>query len=134
MKVYEWIDHRGRGVITHWRLQKAQRTKLEAKIDMLVGAELETHSRKPSLPPNLLGGPGIDGQPFIYELKVRGDVHLRPMVCVGPFSEDEWTILFPAIEVGNVLEPLDAADRAEERRKQVLADKSRRRLLVDDEK
>jgi hypothetical protein len=134
MKVFEWIDLDGKGVVTDWGLQKPQRTKLDAKIDMLVEAEVDPASLKSNLPPGLLAGPGIDGQPFIYKLRVRGNIQLRPMVCLGPLNLNEWTILFPAIEVGNVLKPIDAAGKADERRKQILADKNRRRLLVDDDK
>lgn len=133
MKVFEWVDERGKGVVTDWDLQSPQRAKLEAKLDMLVNAEVDPDTRKANLPSDLLAGPGYDGQPFIYKLKARGNVQLRPMVCVGPDRLDEWTILYPSIEVGNVLRPPNAASLAEERRKEILADKSRRRLILDDE-
>lgn len=93
---------------------------------------VDPETRKANLPPNLLAGPGYDGQQSIYKLKVRGSVQLRPMVCIGPFGLDEWTVLYPATEVGNVLCPADAARLAEERRKEILADPNRRQLLIDD--
>jgi len=101
MKVFEWIDEKGVGVVSGWKLQTAQRTRLEAKLDMLVRA--------------------------------RGNVQLRPMVCLGPFEFTDWTILYPATEKQFELIPADAADKAEERRKVLLANPGRRRLLIDDE-
>ena len=133
MKVYEWIDERGIGVVTGWRLQTIQRSKLEAKIDMLVSASVDPLSRQANLPANLLVGPGYDGQPFIYKLKARGNVQLRPMLCLGPFDFTDWTILYPATERDDVLIPADAADKAEERRRALLVNRERRRLLVSDE-
>ena len=134
MKIYEWIDERGRGVVSDWpKLQKAQRDRLEMKLDKLVNAEVDPVTRQANLPPQMLAGPGYDGEPFIYKLKARGNVQLRPMLCLGPFSNEDWTILYPSIEKGNALIPSDAPQRAEVRRKEILANKGRRRLLVDDD-
>jgi hypothetical protein len=133
MKVYEWIDENGVGVVTGWRLQTAQRTRLDAKIDMLVKAVVDPVTRKADLPPNLLAGPGVYGQPFIYKLKARGNVQLRPMICLGPFDQTDWTILFPSTEKSGDIVPSNAADLAEIRRREILANRTRRRLLVDDE-
>lgn len=133
MKIYEWIDERGRGVVTHWpKLQWAQRGRLESKLDMLVRAEVDPVTRKANLPADLLVGPGYDGEPFIYKLKARGNVQLRPMLCLGPLANEEWTLLYPSIEKDDVLIPENAAALAEARRKEIIADKNRRRLIVDD--
>jgi len=133
MKVFEWVDENGVGVVTGWRLQAAQRSRLDAKIDMLTEAVVDPVTRQANLPSNLLAGPGYEGQPFIYKLKARGNVQLRPMICLGPFHLNEWTILYPATEKSGALIPVDAADKAETRRKEILVNKNRRRLLVDDE-
>jgi hypothetical protein len=133
MKVFEWIDERGVGVVSGWKMQTTQRTRLDAKLDMLVNAVVDPVTRQANLPPDMLAGPGFKGQPFIYKLKARGNVQLRPMLCLGPFDESDWTILHPAIEKDFELIPSDAADRAEDRRKVLLSDPRRRRLLVDDE-
>jgi len=100
---------------------------------MLVRAVVDPLTRQANLSQDLLAGPGYDGEPFIYKLKARGNVMLRPMLCLGPFLLDEWTVLYPSIEKGNLLIPADAAHQAEARRKVVLMDSRRRRLLVDDE-
>ena len=134
MKIYEWVDERGRGVVSDWpKLQKAQRAKLDAKLQMLVRAEVDPTTRQANLPPDLLVGPGFDGEPFIYKLKSRGNVQLRPMLCLGPFDGTDWTILYPSIEKDDLLVPPNAANLAEVRRKEILANRDRRQLLVDDD-
>ena len=135
MKVYEWLDDRGKGEITDWpRLQSAQQARLDQKIDMLVNAEVDPKTRKANLPQTLLAGPNFGGQQHIYKLKGKGNVAMRPMVCLGPFGDDEWTILHRAVERDNVLIPADAADRAEARRMILKVNRLRRRLLRDDGK
>jgi len=134
MKIYEWVDADGRGVVRDWpKLQKAQRAKLDSKLDMLVRAEVDPETRQANLPSDMLAGPGYDGQPFIYKLKARGNVQLRPMICLGPFDATDWTILYPSTEKAGVLRPPNAADLAEARRKEILANRNRRRLLIDDD-
>lgn len=134
MKIYEWIDERGRGVVTAWpKLQQIQRARLESKLDMLVRARVNPLTRQADLPSDLLAGPGYDGEPYIYKLKARGNVQLRPMICVGPFSLSEWTVLYPSVEIGGNLTPPNAATLAEGRRQQIVANKFRRRLLIDDD-
>lgn len=134
MKIYEWLDERHKGEVTGWpRLQPAQRAKLEAKLDMLSNAEVDPNTKQADLPPQLLVGPGYDGQPFIYKLKVHGNVALRPMICLGPLSDGEWTVLCRAAEKDNVLTPANAAEIAEQRRQQIRADSTRRALLVNDD-
>lgn len=134
MKIYEWLDSAGKGVVTDWRrLQQEQRAKLDQKLDMLTKAEIDPGTRQANLPQNTLAGPGYDGQPWIYKLKVRGRVALRPMLCLGPASQDEWTVLVRAVERDGVLEPSDAASIAEQRRIEIVNNPLRRTLLVDDE-
>ena len=117
MKIFEWIDEHGVGVVTGWKLQASQRSKLDAKIDMLVRAVVDPVTRKANLPPDLLVGPGFHGQQFIYKLKARGNVQLRPMLCLGPGNLNEWTILYPSTEKDDLLIPANAAALATSRRK-----------------
>jgi hypothetical protein len=133
MKVYEWVDANGRGVVTNWpKLQKAQKDRLEMKFDKLVHAEVDSKTRQANLPPEMLAGPGYGGEPFIYKLKARSNVQLRPMLCLGPFDASDWTILYPSQEKSGKLIPPNAPQLAEVRRKEILKDRNRRRLLVDD--
>lgn len=134
MKIYEWLDENGKGVVTDWpKLQSSQRAKLDQKLDMLVRAEVDPQTRQANLPSNTLAGPGYDGEPFIYKLKVRGNVQLRPMLCLGPLDPPEWTILYDSVEKAGKLIPHNAAALAEKRRKEIVTDPNRRRLVVDDE-
>src|SRR6476620_3715577 len=112
MKVFEFVNDHGEGVISDWDIQKAQRIRLDLKLDLLVRAEFDQRTRKSTLPPQLVAGP-IDGHQHIYKLKVKGNVQLRPMLCYGPFGDDEWTILFRATERGDRLIPSDAAAQAD---------------------
>ncbi len=133
MKIYEWVDDRGRGVVSDWpKLQQEQRAKLDAKLHMLVGAEVDERTKIANLPSDLLAGPGYGGEPFIYKLKARGRVQLRPMLCLGPFGDEEWTVLYPSIERQDRLIPPNAPALAEQRRQMILTNRNRRQLLIDD--
>ena len=93
---------------------------LDQKIDLL-----KEHA--PELPPGLLSSGPIDGG-HIYKLKIHGPVMLRPLLCKGPFRmNEEYTLLQGAIERDDVLPPRDIA-QAQENRRIVIGDASRRRL------
>ena len=65
----------------------------------------------------------------IYKMKIKGNKgmkQLRPMCCRGPFGPNEYTILIGAIEKDHKLIPADVKTRAQENRKQLIADRSRR--------
>jgi hypothetical protein len=132
-KLYEWIDSSGDGVVSGWKLQERQSAKLDSKLPLLCRAEVSPGG-KVDLPPGLIGGPGIDGQSWIYELKIHGNVALRPMLCLGPISRDrEWTILARAVEKDRVLKPSNAAAMAEARRQDIIKNPDNRRLLWEEE-
>ena len=110
--IFEYIDHRGKGVLTDWHLDAAVRGKLEDKLDLL-----ETSG--PDLPPNLLASLGSN----IWKLKVHGKVQLRPHLCFGPVTEDdEVTFLAQAIEKDWKLDPWNVFDLAKQRRGEVIED------------
>jgi hypothetical protein len=128
-KLYEWIDASGDGVVSGWKLQQRQATKLDSKLVVLRAAEVDS-SGKVRLGASLIGGPGIDGYSSIYKLKIHGNVALRPMACLGPLNVNlEWTILARAIEKDGVLNPADAAATAERRRQEIMRNPKSRRLL-----
>lgn len=135
-KVYEWLDVRGVGLITGRRLQADTQAKLDQKLALLRRAEVDASGRV-ALPPDLLAGPGVYRQKWIYKLKLHGRLALRLMLALGPIDrEHEWTLLFDAVERDNELKPpgRQAAAEAERRRQQVIADPNgRRRLLWEDE-
>lgn len=112
--VHEGRTRQREWVVSDWNLQAAQEGKLMAKLDMLRGAEVDRATRKCNLPANLLAGPGFKGEPFIYKLKVRGNVQLRPMVCLCSKEEQYlWTVVARATEVQGRLVPADAAREGE---------------------
>lgn len=132
-KLYERIDSSGDGVVSDWALETRQSAKLESKLPLLCRAEVDP-SGKVNLPPGLIGGPGIDGYSSIYELKIHGNVALRPMLCLGPINRAlEWTILARAIERDRSLKPSDAAAIAEARRQDIIKHPDNRRLLWEEE-
>lgn len=65
----------------------------------------------------------------IYKMKIKGNKgmkQLRPMCCRGPFGPNEYTILMGAVEKDRKLIPADAKERAQDNRKELIADRSRR--------
>lgn len=129
-KVFEWIDTRGRGVISDWNIQEEQRAKLDQKIHMLRKAEIDPVTRVTSLPPQLLAGPNIYGQSRIYKLKVKGRVALRPFLALD--QNGDWVFLERAVERDGRYEPpaKTAAATAETRRLELIADPSRKQILL----
>lgn len=124
--IYESL-HSGDRIISDWPLQKAQRIRLEQRLDLL-------RSVWPMLPRNLVPGPGIDGQNHIYKFKVKGNVQLRPLLCRGTGDgKTELTFLARATERDDVLEPAGIAAEAESRRIEV-RNGTRERVLMEAKK
>ena len=132
--VCEFLDERGHSTIRAWlereRVQRLQVHTFRQKIDAL-------RMGGPEMTPGLIEGPikqqklGITG---IYKMKIRGNkgwVQLRPLLCYGPFESDEnvITLLLGAVEKDNVLLPKDHLERADQNRKVLLNDPTRRRSL-----
>ncbi len=116
--LFDYTSNRG-NEIKEWTLtlQKQQKVRLNAKLDMLQQAGSD-------LPPQLLAGTGV---PHIYKLKVQGNVKLRPLLCKGTVdNENEFTILIGAFEIQWEFEPKDALAKAVERREELLNDVSKR--------
>ncbi len=124
-KVLETLEDNGEGVITGWDYNTGeQEAKLDRKMDMLQVAEVDLVTGKAVLPQDLLAGPGVYGQKWIYKLKIKGNVALRPMLALGPIDKTlEWTFLSRAVEKDGVTRPSGkkAAATAESRRLEVLA-------------
>jgi hypothetical protein len=118
-------DHRsqfGENTIKTWilNLQKAQRAKLNAKLDMLQRNGI-------ALFPEVLTGTDTPG---VLKLRVKGNVHLRPMLCKGPTNtEQEFTLLIGAVEIGGKLKPSGADAIAGELKKEILNNPETRRII-----
>lgn len=126
MIIYEYVDQDGKGEITEWRkhLQKAQRAQLDVKIKLLRQID------DPNMLPGILVGTGQKNRksktPHIFKLQIGQKIRLRPMVCTGP--PGGITLLLKAVELNWKLEPRNAPQMAELRRREILDDPSRRRI------
>lgn len=130
MTVWEFVLPNGEGVISGWPLDEAQLGRLHAKFTLLRAAEVDPRTRQVNLPQNLLAGPGIGGYKWLYKLKVRGNVQLRPFLCLGPPAmRPEWTALARATERDRKLVPSGVAEVAEDRRLSLEAQRAVRRPI-----
>lgn len=123
MIIYEYIDGRGKGVITEWRrsLQSAERALLDQHLE-----DLEEFDDPSHLPGLFFGS--RKKAPHIIKIKIGGKIRLRPMACRGPIDLNrEVTILFAAVERDGKLVPTDAPERAEKRWLEIRSDQNRRR-------
>ncbi|MEQ1637813.1 MAG: hypothetical protein ABL903_14105 [Methylococcales bacterium] len=110
--LFDYTSENGNNEIKEWTkgLQKTDRAKLNAKLDMLAlhGSELFPH---------VLTDTPTSG---IQKLRVKGKVQLRPMLCKGPIdNEKEYTLLIGAMERDSKLVP-DKADQIANERKQTI--------------
>jgi len=122
--LWDFLDERKRNVILQWveddKLTKRDRAALNQKIARL--AQMDYHL---AVQTKLLAGPI---HKHVYKLVIHGDVMLRPMLCRGPLDNDrEYTFLLGAVERGGKL-PAGSKEIAEQHRKVVLDDNSRRCL------
>lgn len=143
MRLYQYLDRRGRPVISEWieTLQVKEQAALEPKLDAVRSAGEHGDPRRGELPPNLFRGPVKHkgkSYPNTYKLtagKGSKSRALRPLACRGPFdTANEWTLLCPAIEVGGKY-PDGVFAEAERRRMEIIRDPSRRVEMkgIDDE-
>lgn len=120
MIVYEYVDREG-GVITSWELQKRERARLDAKIDMLRAVDFDTAQQ-------MIRGVKNHRGVFKYQVTVQ-HVQLRPLLCYGPSKpRQELTFLVAAYERDWKWEPANAPDIATERISEVKDDPAKRRI------
>jgi len=115
--IYEWVDSRGKGVLSNWGLSMEQQAKLDNKIDML-----QKHGM--DLPPGLVSRTS-NGR--LFNLKVRGKVQLRPVFCPGPFDGNEFTFLLDVEERDGKYLPSNYLEKAAERLEELINDSNKRR-------
>ena len=103
------------------KVPKTQIAVFQAKIDLY-------ERGGPDLSPGFIEGPITKN---IYKMKIKGHkghVQLRPMVCYGPFNnQEEVTMLVGAIEKDFKLIPENCKLEAQQNREIVLNDRARRR-------
>jgi hypothetical protein len=123
-RVFCFITHRGENIMRMW-LQKEKIPRTQVAVFQ---AKLDTFERGgPELSPGLIFGPVAKD---IYKMKIKGHkghVQLRPMLCYGPSGQTEITLLVGAIEKGFKLVPVSCVTDAQQNRRVLLADPSRRR-------
>jgi len=117
--LFDYTDSNGKNNIKEWTLglEKIQRAKFNAKLDMLAlhGSELFPH---------VLTDTPTSG---IQKLRVKGNAQLRPMLCKGPINnEKEFTLLIGATERDSRLVPDKADEKANERKQMIIKDPTRR--------
>jgi len=117
--LFDYTDKNGNNDIKAWTLglQKNQRARLNAKLDMLTEHGLE-------LFPHVLTDTPTPG---IQKLRVKGNVQLRPMLCKGPINnENEFTLLIGATERDSRFVPDKADEKASDRKKIIIENPYRR--------
>jgi hypothetical protein len=123
---YEYVEYEDRDgrrviierVISDWTREDRQRRALKTRLVMLLQAD------RNQAVGSLMFKTKEEG---IYYAKIRGNVALRPRLCLGPKDTDnEVTFLHRATEKDMIVTPRDADKRAAARMKEVLQDDSRR--------
>jgi hypothetical protein len=124
-KVYFYLagarrDNAIRAWLKDEAISVAQMASFQEKIDTL-------EQGGPEMVPGFISETPV--APHIYKMKIKGNKgmkQLRPMCCRGPFYSNEYTILVGAIEKDKKLVPADVKKRAQDYRKALIADPSRR--------
>jgi hypothetical protein len=111
---------RGNNVMQLWAdnlpMQKKDRGRLDSKIDLLERA-------KDNFLPGLLHRTRCK---HIMHLVVNGKVALRPLLCRGPFVQNEFTFLYGTTEKDRKFVQKDAPERAEWNRADLVCNPTRR--------
>jgi hypothetical protein len=119
--IYDYIDHRDCNVIEDWLdgLQVPERARMLRKLDAL-------RENGPDLSSDLLSD---TPSRQIKKIRLNGRVAPRLLLCRGPvdMSAREFTLLFGCTERDRRFVPPNAIEKAEERRRLVIANPSKRR-------
>jgi hypothetical protein len=123
--IWDYLHGPSRNEMQVWgkkvKLGVRERAQLNQKLDMLERVGFETASRMEFL----AGTPGEYNH--IFKLVVHSQRMLRPMLCRGPMDTGgEITLLLGAIEKDFSLDPSNAAERADEHRKNLVNDAGKR--------
>lgn len=126
--VYEFLDNRGLGVITEWIKEVSHNRDLVARFDQKLDL-LENYGN--DLPPNLLAGTKFKN---IDKLRVFGRKTTWRILIFKKMADRnlEFTLLFVAQEKDRKLIPKDAERRADENRKEVISNPTKRKIYERD--
>ena len=108
LNICDFTDAPGESVIQGWAtvlgISSRMRGRFDSKVDMLI-------KNGPGLSPQLLAGTKAG---HIKKLKIKGDIQLRPHLCIGPIENDkEYTFLAGAVERDWRLIPEDVLIQAQ---------------------
>ena len=141
MIIYDYVGARGsakatqghgpvKGEVRAWRdaQQVPQRMQFDEKLDSLASAG-------PEMVPGLIAGPlSVKGKGkfrHIYKIQMGGKIRLRPLLCRGTKDPNaELTLLIGATERDGQFEPLNAPEKADSRREEILSDDTFRQPYV----
>jgi hypothetical protein len=119
--IYDYVDHRECNVIEDWLngLQVPERARMLRKLDAL-------RENGPDLSSDLLSD---TPSRHIKKIRLNGRVAPRLLLCRGPVDmiAREFTLLFGCTERDRRFVPPNAIEKAEEHRKFVIANPSKRR-------
>lgn len=123
-RVYDFVDESGQNVIEAWLdgLDNDLRGRMRAKLKVLLTADID-------LPPKMLTD---TKHPQLKELVGNWRKALRLILCKGPNPQsknEEWTLLFGAVERDRKYVPRNALDLAEANRQLVLRDPAKHRKI-----
>lgn len=119
-KLFDFIDHRGRNVISDWisSQQRDHQGRIKVKLLTLVMAGSE-------LPPKLLTP---TRERSVLEICIKTNVSFRLLVCRGPLNVNkEFTLLYGCKERDRKYVPANAPEIAERHRQQLIVDIATRR-------
>lgn len=125
--LYEWCDHRGRGVLSGHNFEQAQLAKLDERLDRIEELDRLDHQTTKGLV--------FPFRKHLKKLKIAGNVALRPILTFGPLDKDsEVTFLLVAEERDRKLVPPEprAVKVANERLDDIREDPLRRRRYERD--
>jgi len=121
-RVYHFLSARRVNVIREWldaeRVPSELRGKFQLQIDIL-------EQSGPKLVPGFISDGPVAKD--IYKAKIKGKMQLRPRLCHGPMGQFEFTFLFGAIERDKKDIPPHCNVSAQENRKILIADQTRRK-------
>lgn len=103
---YEYVDRRGDRVVSDWPLEARQMRQMKGLLIRLEQVDRELAVGSILFKMKLR---------HIYYAKIRGEVALRPRLCIGPAFDDEVTFLERVEKKGGRERPGVEASRAPER-------------------
>ena len=128
-KLYDYVNEKSENEIKKWTESFLKKQK---KLVATLNQKLLMLEQMGKLPPKSLTNTRVTQ---IYEIVINADIALRLLLCKGPTKDksrqyiynEEFTLLYGAIEKDVEYVPKDAPERAEIRRQEVMKDSNNKR-------